>query len=117
MKKWNITPGSVLYVLVVVALIFALVYFSFFYTPKSTNTTQEKIASIVQDQFIDIDQFAFDGRSLSLDDAEAILYCWAEGEDVSDKDLKEAIRAVLESTDEIRYLIDHIDEIDLNDYS
>lgn len=77
------------------------------------KTAQEKLAEIVQYRFIDIDQFAFDDRSMSLDDAEAILYCWAEGEEVSDKKLREAIYAVLESTELIRDLIRNIENIEI----
>lgn len=82
------------------------------------KTTQQKIAEIVQEQFNYIDQLGFEGSSLSLDEAQAILYCWAENEeDISEKELKEAIYAVLESTDLIRDLIYDIDEIDLDMYS
>ena len=81
-----------------------------------TKTDQEKLAEIVQDRFNDIDQFALKGRSLSLDDAEAYLYCWADknsGMEISDEELIEAIWVVLESTDLIRELISEIDEIDV----
>ena len=80
------------------------------------KTSQEKLAEIIQDRFTDIDQFALAGRTLSLDEAEAYLYCWADensGMDISEDDLREAIWVVLESTDLIRELISEIDEIDL----
>jgi hypothetical protein len=83
---------------------------------KPKESEQEKLAEIIQERFSDIDQFAFDDRTLSLDDAEAILYCWADknsGMEISDDELREAIWAVLESTDLIRELISEIDEIDL----
>ena len=86
--------------------------------PLTTKpSTEEKIAEIVQEAFIDIDQFPSEGRSLSLDDAEAVLYSWAEGEEVTDAELKEAINVVLKSTDMIRDLISSIDEINLDLYS
>lgn len=96
-------------------LLSAVIILSLFLTSCSAGrkSDQEKLAEIVQDRFIDIDQFAFDDRALSLDEAEAYLYCWAEGEDVSDEELREAIYAVLESTDLIRELISEIDEIDV----
>lgn len=78
---------------------------------------QKKLAEIVQDRFIDIDQFSFDGRTLSLSEAEACLYCWADnnsGLEISDDELREAIWVVLESTDLIRELIAEIDEIDID---
>ena len=78
---------------------------------------QEELAEIVQDRFIDIDQFPSDGRKLSLTEAEAYLYCWADensGIEVSDDELREAIFVVLESTDLIRELVAEIDEIDVD---
>lgn len=81
----------------------------------NTKTDQEKLAEIVKDRFDEIDQHR-DGRTLSLDEAESYLYCWADensGEEISDDELREAIWVVLESTDLIRELISEIDEIDL----
>ena len=40
------------------------------------KTDQEIIAEYVQERFFWIDQLR-EGRSLSLDEAEATLYCWA----------------------------------------
>jgi hypothetical protein len=78
---------------------------------------QKDLAKIVQDRFFEIDQYSFGGRSLSLDEAEAYLFCWADensGMEVSEDELREAIWAVLESTDLIRELIAEIDEIDVD---
>ena len=83
------------------------------------KTDQDIIAEYVQEHFIDIDQFCHDGRSLSLDDAESYLYCWAfdGGFDyVSYDELKEAISIVLACNDEVRDLVFSIDDIDLDDY-
>lgn len=95
-----------------------LLVFSVITTMSSCNkpTEQEKLAEIVQNRFNDIDQHSFDGRTMSLDEAESILYCWADensGMDISDEELREAIWVVLESTDLIRDLISEIDEIDV----
>lgn len=83
------------------------------------KTDQDIIAEYVQEHFIDIDQFRLEGRSLSLDEAEAYLYCWAfdGGFDyVSHDELKEAISIVLACNTEVRDLIYSIDDIDLDDY-
>lgn len=80
-----------------------------------TKTDQDKLAEIVQDRFCEIDQHR-DGRTLSLDEAESVLYCWADknsGMEISDEELREAIWVVLESTDLIRELISEIDEIEI----
>ena len=79
------------------------------------KTDQEKLAEIVQDRFSEIDQHR-DGRTLSLDEAESVLYCWADknsGMEISDEELRKAIWVVLESTDLIRELISEIDEIEI----
>lgn len=84
---------------------------------EGAGVDQDKLAEIVQDRFIDIDQFPSDGRKLSLTEAEAYLYCWADensGIEVSDDELREAIWVVLESTDLIRELVSEIDEIDVD---
>ena len=102
-------------------IILVIVFLSTTFSACSTNNTktdQEKISRIVQDQFNDIDQMR-NGRSLSLDEAEACLYCWADtssGMEISEEELREAIWVVLESNDQIRDLINSIDEIDLDDY-
>lgn len=80
------------------------------------KTNQERIAEIIQDQYIDIDQMR-NSRTLSLDEAEAVLWCWADkasGVDISEEKLREAIWIVLECNDEVRELIFSIDEIDLD---
>ena len=82
------------------------------------KTDQEIIAEYVQERFFWIDQLR-EGRSLSLNEAEATLYCWAfDGgfDDVSHDELKEAISIVLDCNDEVRDLISSIDDIDLEDY-
>ena len=76
---------------------------------------QEIIAEYVADRFNEIDQHRH-GKPLSLDEAETVLYCWAEGEDVTNARLQEAIYVVLECTDEIRDLIYNIDEIDTDEH-
>ena len=98
--------------LVLLMLIVAVIaLLSSCYADKKTD--QEKLAEIIQERFTDIDQFSFDGRALSLDEAEAYLYCWVSGEEISDEELREAIWVVLESTDLIRDLIFEIDEIEI----
>ena len=82
------------------------------------KTDQEIIAEYVQDRFFWIDQLR-EGRSLSLDEAEATLYCWAfdGGFDyISPDELKEAISIVLDCNDEVRELISSIDDINCDDY-
>ena len=78
---------------------------------------QEYLAEFIRDRFYDIDQFSFGERSLSLDEAEAYLYCWADensGMDISDEELREAIWDVLKNIDLIRKLISEIDEIEIS---
>ena len=82
------------------------------------KTDQEIIAEYVQERFFWIDQLR-EGRSLSLDEAEATLYCWAfDGgfDDISPDELKEAISIVLDCNDEVRELISSIDDINCDDY-
>ena len=86
---------------------------------SKAKTDQEVIVEYIQDRFVEIDQFRLDDRSLSLDEAEAYLYCWAfDGgfDDISPDELKEAISVVLACNDEVRDLISSIDDIDLDDY-
>lgn len=85
---------------------------------SKVKTDQDIIAEYIQDRFFEIDQLR-DGRSLSLDEAEATLYCWAfDGgfDDISNDELKEAISIVLACNDEVRDLISSIDDIDCDDY-
>jgi outer membrane murein-binding lipoprotein Lpp len=85
---------------------------------SKAKTDQEIIAEYVQDRFFEIDQLR-GGKSSSLSDAEATLYCWAfDGgfDDISYSELKEAISIVLACNDEVRDLISSIDDIDLDDY-
>ena len=111
------TVSFVIIVLYVGLLIFSVVSLVSRNNHINVKSDQEKLSEIISDRFDDIDQFSFDGRALSLEEAETILYCWASGEDdISDEDLKEAIQVVLESTDMIRDLICGIDDIDLGQY-
>jgi hypothetical protein len=85
---------------------------------SKAKTDQEIIAEYIQDRFFEIEQLR-DGKSLSLDDAEAYLYCWAfDGgfDDISYSELKEAISIVLACNDEVRDLIYSIDDIDFDNY-
>ncbi len=96
-----------------------LAVFSISSCHSKTKTDQEIIADYIQDRFFDIDQLRLEDRSLSLDEAEAYLYCWAfDGgfDDISHDELKEAISIVLACNDEVRDLISSIDDIDLDDY-
>lgn len=77
------------------------------------RSEQEKLSEIVADRFLDIQQLGI-GHEMSLEEAEAILSCWASGEDISDKELREAIYIVLDCNEEIRDLIFSIDEIVLD---
>lgn len=82
----------------------------------NVESDQEKIASIVQDQYLDIDQMR-NNRSLSLDEAETVLWCYADtnsGEEISEDDLREAIWVVLECNEEVRELIYNIGEIEID---
>lgn len=86
---------------------------------STVKTDQEIIAEYIQYRFVEIDQFRLNDRSLSLDEAEAYLYCWAfDGgfEDMSPDELKEAISIVLACNDEVRDLIFSIDDIVCDDY-
>jgi len=93
--------------------------FSLFVPKSNKKTNQDIIAEYVQNRFVEIDQHRTGGRKLSLDEAEAYLYCWAfDGgfKSVSQEELKEAIAVVLECNEEIQALVYEIDDIDLDDY-
>ena len=86
---------------------------------ESEKSEQQIIAEYVQHQFTDIDQFRLNGRSLSLEEAESVLYCWAyDGgfNTVSQEELEEAIAIVLDCKEDIYDLIFSIDDIDCDEY-
>jgi hypothetical protein len=101
-------------IIVIIYAVFLLAMFSS--CGNKEETDQEKIAYIVQERYSDIYNFNFD-RSMSLEDAECYLYCWADensGVEISEEELREAIWVVLESNEDIRELIYDIDEIDID---
>ncbi len=83
---------------------------------KPNKSDQEIIAEYVQERFFELSQISIDGSDISLDDAEAILYCFVHGdEDISPSEAREAMSVLKARLEDIRDLIADIDDIDIED--